>query len=208
MGAVSPTGVTVQACDRPGASSPPADGGRPLDLPGLRGERGGGRIGLASRATKRGHVHGETMRTIRRVLLMSVIALGAAAAPAVGAAHAPEQAYLFFKVYTDSTVVRLELAIPDVIRALALPWDSRARPTREQIETSLAAIRAYVEPRFAVGAGASRITPCIAALTCVARRRGSSCFSSTWRARRSGARSLSPSRHSSSSTKRRVETWS
>ena len=99
------------------------------------------------------------MRTIRRVLLMSVIALGAAAAPAVGAAHAPEQAYLFFKVYTDSTVVRLELAIPDVIRALGLPWDSRARPTREQIETSLAAIRAYVEPRFAVGAGGSRITP-------------------------------------------------
>src|SRR5687768_16694661 len=101
------------------------------------------------------------MKTIRLALLMSVIALGAAAAPAPAAAsaHAPEQAYLFFKVYTDSTAVRLELAVPDVIRALSLPWDPKARPTREQIEASLAAIRGYTEPRFAVGAGATRITP-------------------------------------------------
>jgi hypothetical protein len=101
------------------------------------------------------------MKTFRLALLMSVIALGAAAAPApaVASAHAPEQAYLFFKVYTDSTLVRLELAVPDLIRALSLSWDPKARPTREQIETSLAAIRGYVEPRFAVGAGATRITP-------------------------------------------------
>jgi hypothetical protein len=101
------------------------------------------------------------MKTIRIALLMSLIALGAASAPttAVGSAHAPLQAYMFLRVYSDSTVVRLELAVPDVVRALALPWDAKARPTREQVESSLAAIRNYAEPRFALGAGAERTTP-------------------------------------------------
>jgi hypothetical protein len=101
------------------------------------------------------------MKTIRLAILMSVVATSAAAAPepAAASAHAPQQAYLFFKVYTDSTAVRLELAVPDLIRALSLPWDPTARPTREQVATSLDAIRRYVEPRFAVGAGAERIAP-------------------------------------------------
>lgn len=101
------------------------------------------------------------MKTIRLALLMSVIAIGAASAPttATAAAHAPLQGYMFLKLYSDSTVVRLELAITDVVRALSLPWDAKARPTREQVQANLAAIRNYVEPRFALGAGAERATP-------------------------------------------------
>jgi hypothetical protein len=101
------------------------------------------------------------MKTIRLALLMSVIALGAASAPttAVAAAHAPMQGYIFLKLYTDSTIVRLELNIADVIRALTLPWDPKAQPTRDQVQGSLPAIRQYVDPRFALGAGAERATP-------------------------------------------------
>jgi hypothetical protein len=101
------------------------------------------------------------MKTIRVAVLLSLIALGAASAPttAVATAHAPLQGYLFLLVYSDSAVVRLELAIPDVERALTLGWDPKARPTPEQMEANLAAIRAYVEPRFALGDGAERVTP-------------------------------------------------
>ena len=101
------------------------------------------------------------MKTIRLALLMSLIAFGAAAAPttAVAAAHAPMQGYIFLKLYSDSTVVRLELAVPDLIRALSLPWDPKARPKPEQVQASLGAIRSYVEPRFALGAGAERASP-------------------------------------------------
>ena len=101
------------------------------------------------------------MKTIRLALLMSIIALGATSAPppVAAAAHAPQQAYMFLEVYTDSAVVRVELAVVDIVRALALPWDPKARPTPEQIQASLAAIRAYVEPRFALGTGTARLTP-------------------------------------------------
>lgn len=101
------------------------------------------------------------MKTIRLALLMSLVAFGAAAAPttAVASAHAPMQAYMFLHVYSDSTVVRLELAVTDVVRTLALPWDPKARPTADQVRAGLAAIRTYVEPRFALGAGAERAAP-------------------------------------------------
>jgi hypothetical protein len=101
------------------------------------------------------------MKTIRLALLMSLLALSAAAASAtaVAAAHAPLQGYMFLMVYSDSTVVRLELNTTDVARALSLPWDPKAMPTRQQVQASLPAIRGYVEPRFALGAGADRTTP-------------------------------------------------
>ena len=101
------------------------------------------------------------MKTIRIAMLLSLVALGAASAPttAVATAHAPQQAYMFLLVYTDSAVVRLELATRDVERALALGWDSKTRLTRDQVEASLAAIRGYAEPRFSLGDGAGRIVP-------------------------------------------------
>jgi len=101
------------------------------------------------------------MKPIRLALFMSLIAFGAAAAPtpAAAAAHAPLQGYMFLLVYSDSTVVRLELHTTDVARALSLPWDSKTMPSAAQVQASLPAIRAYVEPRFALGAGADRTTP-------------------------------------------------
>jgi hypothetical protein len=110
------------------------------------------------------------MKTIRLALLALLIGRGAAAAPAStpaaaltatssAAAHAPLQGYIFLLLYSDSTVVRLELAIPDVIRALSLSWDPKVQPTRAQVQASLPAIRAYVDPRFAVGDSAERVTP-------------------------------------------------
>ena len=101
------------------------------------------------------------MTTIRIALLMSAIAFGAASAPtpAVASAHAPLQAYMFLRLYTDSAVVRLELAVADVERALAVGFDPKVRPTPAQLQASLAALRGYAEPRFAVGAVAERVTP-------------------------------------------------
>ena len=112
-------------------------------------------------AARRDRLERETMKTIRIAFCMSLIAIGAATAPTtvVASAHAPLQAYLFLKVYSDSTVVRVELAVSDVERALQLGWDPKARPTREQVQASLATIRRYVEPRFAVGAGSQLATP-------------------------------------------------
>ena len=83
------------------------------------------------------------MKTIRLALVMSMVALGAAWAPttAVASAHAPLQGYMFLMLYSDSTVVRLELAVPDLVRALSLPWDPKAQPKPEQVQTSLGPIR-------------------------------------------------------------------
>ena len=110
------------------------------------------------------------MKPIRLALLTMLVGRAAAAAPATApaaaattttstAAHAPLQGYIFLLLYSDSTVVRLELAVPDVIRALSLSWDPKVQPTRDQVQASLPAIRAYVDPRFAVGDRAERITP-------------------------------------------------
>src|SRR5689334_6824677 len=102
-----------------------------------------------------------TMKPIRLALAMGLIAFGAASAPttAVAAAHAPLQGYMFLKLYSDSTLVRLEFNVVDLVRALSLPWDPKAQPTREQVQTSLSAIRQYVDPRFALGAGADSASP-------------------------------------------------
>src|SRR5215207_2547101 len=101
------------------------------------------------------------MKRIQLAFLAAMVALPLASTPtlASSAAHAPRQAYMFLKLYSDSSLVRLELFIPDVERALALGWDVKGRPTREQVQASLAKIRAYAEAHFAVGDGARPATP-------------------------------------------------
>jgi hypothetical protein len=101
------------------------------------------------------------MKTIRIAMLLSIVALGAASAPttAVATAHAPQQAYMFLLVYTDSAVVRVEVATSDLNRALTLGWDPKTRLTREQVDASLARIRGYIEPRFALGDSAGTFVP-------------------------------------------------
>ena len=101
------------------------------------------------------------MKKIRIALLATLVTLGGASAPptATATAHAPLQAYMFLLVYSDSAVVRVEFAVADIERALKLGWDPKARPSREQVEASLAAIRGYIEARFALDASGERITP-------------------------------------------------
>jgi hypothetical protein len=101
------------------------------------------------------------MKRIRLALLASVMALASAAAPAFGsaAAHAPKQAYMFLKFYSDSSLARLELFIPDVERALTLGWDVKGRPSKAQVEANLDRIRAYAEAHFALANGSVRETP-------------------------------------------------
>jgi len=101
------------------------------------------------------------MKRIRLAFLASLVALAAMPRPTMGlaAAHAPKQAYMFLKLYSDSSLVRLELFIPDVERALTLGWDIKGRPTRQQVEPNIDRIRAYAEAHFALADGAQRLTP-------------------------------------------------
>ena len=100
-----------------------------------------------------------SVKTMRLGLLAALIAVVSLVTPGGAATHAPRQAYMFLRFYSDSTVVRLELHLPDLDRALALGWDTTARPTREQVQARLADIRGYTEPRFALGEGQERAAP-------------------------------------------------
>jgi hypothetical protein len=66
---------------------------------------------------------------------------------------------MFLRFYNDSAIVRLEVHVPDLDRALALGWDTTARPTREQVQARLADVRSYAEARFALGDGPERAAP-------------------------------------------------
>ena len=99
------------------------------------------------------------MKTIRLGLLAATLTLATAATPGKASAHAPRQGYMFLRLHGDSAIVRLELYVADIERALALGWDPSARRSREQVQASLAAIRTYAEAHFALGAGTGRAAP-------------------------------------------------
>jgi hypothetical protein len=99
------------------------------------------------------------MRTIRLSVVATLIALAAVSLPDLASAHAPRQAYMFLRLHGDSTIVRLELHVPDLERALALGWNASVRPTREQVQAELAAIREYAEAHFALGTRPQRAAP-------------------------------------------------
>lgn len=99
------------------------------------------------------------MRTIRLGLLAALTAFASVTTASEAAAHAPRQGYMFLRLHSDSTIVRLELYLADVERALALGWDPSVRPTRAQVQARLEAIRAYAEAHFALGADEERLTP-------------------------------------------------
>lgn len=101
------------------------------------------------------------MKRIRLALLVSFVALlwAPAASHATTAAHAPNQAYMFLKFYSDSTLARLELFVPDLERALSLGWPSTGRPSKASVDSNLTKVRAYAEAHFALANGAQRETP-------------------------------------------------
>lgn len=71
-----------------------------------------------------------------------------ASAPAM-AAHELGQSYMFLRVHEDSLVVRVEIRVADVERALGFGWDPED-VTVDQVRGRLDSIRSYVEPRFGV----------------------------------------------------------
>ncbi len=81
-----------------------------------------------------------------------------AAAPALPAAHALGQAYIFLRVYEDSLFVRLELTIDDVEDALNFGWDPSA-VTLADVQAQLDSIRGYVEARFDLGTAEGPLSP-------------------------------------------------
>jgi hypothetical protein len=99
---------------------------------------------------------GTLLPLLRRGWLPLLLAIGTHLTPASAAAHAPRQGYMFLRLHGDSTIVRLELHVPDLERALRLGWDPTLRPTPQQVEANLAAIRAYAETHFAVGDATGR----------------------------------------------------
>jgi hypothetical protein len=66
---------------------------------------------------------------------------------------------MFLKFYNDSSLVRLELFIPDIESVLGLGWSIKGRPTKASVDSNLAKIRAYAEAHFALANGTQRETP-------------------------------------------------
>jgi hydrogenase/urease accessory protein HupE len=65
--------------------------------------------------------------------------------------HDPGQSYLYLRVYDDSLIVRVEMAVADVERVLGLGWDPNDVSAAD-VAAQAERIRAYVEPKVALAA--------------------------------------------------------
>ena len=90
---------------------------------------------------------------MRRAVVVVLVCLLAALTPRGAAAHQRGQSYIFLRVYADSIVVRVELAVDDLDRVLRLGWSSERGVTREQIHARVHELLAYVRPRLHIAAG-------------------------------------------------------
>ena len=90
---------------------------------------------------------------------VAILAVLAVARSGSATTHAPRQGYMFLRLYGDSSIVRLEMHVSDVERALTLGWNPAVLPTREQVQSRLEVIRAYAEARFALSEAGTRATP-------------------------------------------------
>jgi len=68
----------------------------------------------------------------------------------VPAPHTLGQSYMALRVYDDSLVVRLEVGVGDLERALALGWNAEAGVPRDQVAAALDRVRRYVEAGFSI----------------------------------------------------------
>lgn len=102
------------------------------------------------------------MNAFRRAapaVFVAILAVLAVARSGGATTHAPRQGYMFLRLYGDSSIVRLELNVSDVERALTLGWNPGVLPAREQVQSQLEVIRAYAEARFALSEAGTRATP-------------------------------------------------
>lgn len=94
------------------------------------------------------------------VLLALVVSAAAAAATTSApnpAPHEPGQTYIYLRVYDDSLVVRVEMAVVDAERVLGFGWDPAA-VTAADVRTVEARLRAYVEPKVALRTEGTELT--------------------------------------------------
>ena len=92
------------------------------------------------------------MRTRFTLLLLGLLTITGLLAPSSASAAAPHargQSYVYFRIYDDSTQVRVEITVNDLNEALSLDMPHRSgvsdAAVRSAIATHLDSIRAYVE---------------------------------------------------------------
>lgn len=94
------------------------------------------------------------------VLLALVVSAAAAAATTSApnpAPHEPGQTYIYLRVYDDSLVVRVEMAVVDAERVLGFGWDPAAVSAAD-VRNVEARLRAYVEPKVALRTEGTELT--------------------------------------------------
>jgi len=82
-----------------------------------------------------------------------------AEASSVSAVHTLGHSYMALGIYDDSLVVRLEVTVSDLERALSLGWDPEAGVSREQVAADLDRIRRYVEGAFSISSSTGTLQP-------------------------------------------------
>lgn len=87
-------------------------------------------------------------RTARHAALSLLLLLSGALAPAH--AHAPDQSYLFLRIYDDAIHGRIEITIQDLNAATGLSLREDQTVTRDDIEAHLPLIERYLKGRIAL----------------------------------------------------------
>ncbi len=65
-------------------------------------------------------------------------------------AHAPEQSYLYFKIYDQSIEARVEMTVKDINKALNLDLPTDRKPKSEEIEPHLEKIKDYIDKNLTI----------------------------------------------------------
>lgn len=93
---------------------------------------------------------------MRRAAALAVLCLAfLGLAPRETAAHELGQSYIFLRVHDDSIVVRLEITVADLERALRMGWNPEGQVSRDDVDAHLQRILEYVRQRFLMEAGGS-----------------------------------------------------
>ena len=89
-----------------------------------------------------------------RADLTEAATVPATAAVPVALRHELGQSYMYLRVHDDSLIVRVEMTVEDLGRALGTGWTAETFGNAD-LERELDRVRAYMEPRFELAAGGS-----------------------------------------------------